>query len=165
MTTPKVASPVRKKKKAAFLAALAELGLVRDAARRVGIGKTTAYDWRRASPSFSEAMDKARQQGEEHLADELEHALVKRGRDGFEKPVWYKGQKVGAERWFSDTACIFLLKGLRPHKYMEQLVGVQVGGQAVVVKIQSFSASPPPSLPSAPPALSEGDVVPTEATR
>ena len=38
----------------------------------------------------------------------------RRAIDGVEEPVYYRGQKVGTKKWYSDTLLMFLLKKLRP---------------------------------------------------
>lgn len=87
------------KKKVAFVEALAEYGAVGSAAKLVGIHRSTVYKWREADPAFSRDMDAAT----EDAMDEIEKALIKRGKD-------------------KDTiAAIFMLKGHRPEKYADRV--------------------------------------------
>ena len=74
--------------RAAFLAALRECGVVRDACEAAGIGRRTAYDLRDADPTFAAAWDDALQDG----IDLLEREAVRRARVGVKEPVIYQGQ-------------------------------------------------------------------------
>lgn len=133
----------------AFLAALAETGVVRDACEAAGIGRRTAYHLRERDPEFAAKWDEAL----EDAADLLETEAVRRARHGVKKPVVYKGQLCGtwvdrdgnvvdqtapgarmvplAVTEYSDTLLIFLLKGIRPGKYRENLppAGNEVVGE------------------------------------
>lgn len=80
----------------AFLAAFAECGTVRDAARQVGVGRRTVYDWLAGDAAFASALDDAR----EDVADKFERILMEKAADP--RSAW------------DVTALIFLLKKLRP---------------------------------------------------
>lgn len=104
-------------KKAAMLAAYAELGNVSKAAEAAEIGRTTHYDWLDADPEY-----KARFQEAHRLATErLEEEARRRAVDGWVEPVFYKGERVGGIRKYSDTLLIFLLKGNNPEKFRERV--------------------------------------------
>jgi hypothetical protein len=120
-----------------FLTALADCGCVGRAARAAGVTRQCVYQLRKRHPDFAAAWDEAVQAGQESLEVEA----IRRGRDGVEKPVLYKGQQVniwvdtegkptsmstpGARlsplvvREYSDTLLIFMLKALDPDKYRE----------------------------------------------
>lgn len=60
----------------------------------------------------------------EIAADRLEAEAIRRGRDGYLKPVWGKGEgrdagteKIGEEQAYSDILLMFTLKGHRPDKF------------------------------------------------
>lgn len=103
-------------KKAAFLSALADCGNVADAARQAGIARNALYLWKRDDSEFAAEWEAALIAGGETLEEEA----VRRARDGWDEPVWYKGEQVGTVRRYSDTLLIFLLKGLMPEKYGER---------------------------------------------
>lgn len=87
------------KKKAAFVAALAEYGAVGNAAKVVGIHRATVYKWKEADPLFARDVDAAI----DDAMDDVEVSLIKRGKD-------------------KDTiAAIFMLKGHRPEKYADRV--------------------------------------------
>lgn len=106
----------RHPKKRAFLAAFAETGNVTRAAEIVGCARTRHYEWLKDDPDY--AADFASVEG--HAADRLEQEARRRAVQGVAKPVFYKGDVVGAVQEYSDTLLIFLLKGARPEKYAER---------------------------------------------
>lgn len=121
----------------AFLAALRETGVVRDALEAAGIGRSVVYARKDADPAFAAAWADAL----EDAADLLEREAIRRARTGVREPVIYKGQLCGV--WvdgaglpvaegtpgatmiplsvtkYSDGLLIFLLKGARPAKYKD----------------------------------------------
>ncbi len=104
-------------KRVAFLAVLAETGIVAKALEGCGIGRSAAYAWRREDPDFAEEWDRALQVGITALEDEVH----RRGFLGDEQPVYGKdGNVTGVQRKYSDTLAIFLLKAHHPDKYRER---------------------------------------------
>lgn len=87
------------RKKARFLDAYRACGMVSEAARRVKVGRSTVYEWRKEDPAFAAAWDDI----DAALADELEAEAIRRAKAG------------------SDTLLIFLLKGLKPERYRERV--------------------------------------------
>lgn len=109
---PKIPHP----KKAAFLAALAEVGNITQAAELAGIDRKTHYIWMKNDPDYPAAYEEAMEQA----ADRLEQEARRRAVEGVEEPIFYQGKKVGTVQKYSDTLLIFLLKGARPEKYAER---------------------------------------------
>lgn len=117
--------------KRAFLAALAESGIVTRAAEVAGITTKTVYSLREVDAAFAEEWRLAR----ESAADRMEAEALRRAVEGVDEPVFGSGgfkegtKKVGSIRRYSDTLLIFLLKGIRPEKYRErrELVGTDGG--------------------------------------
>lgn len=72
----------------AFCAALAETANVGRACRAVGIGRTTAYDWRDDDPDFASMWDRAMKIGVTALEDEA----TRRAFEGVDDPVVHQGQ-------------------------------------------------------------------------
>lgn len=72
----------------AFCAALAETCNVGKACAAIGIGRTTAYDWRDADPDFAAMWARAMKVGVTALEDEAH----RRGFDGVPEPVVHKGE-------------------------------------------------------------------------
>ena len=96
-----------------FLAALSSGQSVAAAAAAAGFGCRTAYDWRRGDAEFAARWDDAVEEGTDRLEDEA----LRRAVEGFDKPLYYRGTKVGDVRQFSDALLMFLLRGRRPGKY------------------------------------------------
>ena len=82
----------------AFLSELAATSNVSAAARKAGIGTTTAYDARRSNPEFDRKWNQALCEGYDHLEMELLHRL----RSGELKPP--AGSKRGARAFDNATA-------------------------------------------------------------
>ena len=72
----------------AFCAALAETANVGRACAAIGIGRTTAYEWREADKEFAEMWDRAMKIGVTALEDEAK----RRAFEGVDKPIIHKGQ-------------------------------------------------------------------------
>lgn len=100
----------------AFLAELANRGVVLHACKAAKITRSKAYDYRQQNPEFAEAWDNAINLA----ADLLEAEAIRRGRDGVKKPVYQGGERVGYIQEYSDTLLIFMLKAVRPEKYRER---------------------------------------------
>ena len=103
-------------KKRAFLTAFVICGSRTRAAEMAGCDRKMHLIWLRDDPAYAQAFAQA-----ELMAAELaEEEAWRRGIDGIERGVWYKGERVGSEREYSDTLLIFQLKGLKPMKYRDR---------------------------------------------
>lgn len=96
-----------------FLAHLRKTGNVTEAADRVGISASTAYHHRQTDPAFGREWQAAI----EGCVDDAEAELLRRGMEGVEEPVFYKGDVVGFVTRKSDSNLQFFLKGRRRHVY------------------------------------------------
>jgi hypothetical protein len=109
-----------KKKRKVFLDVLAKTGRVTEAARAVGYTDTaTLQSYRRQNEDFAEEWEHAL----ESAADVLEDEMWRRAHDGVLEPTYYKGKIVGYTTKYSDAVGMFILRGLRPHKYRENARG------------------------------------------
>lgn len=116
-------STIRHPKKRAFLAAYAVQPSVTMATRAAGIRRDMHYDWMRDDEVYREAFAEVKEMGIELLEVEA----IRRARDGWDEPVFYKGEKTGVTRKHSDTLLIFMLKAARPGVYKER-VGMEHSG-------------------------------------
>jgi hypothetical protein len=113
---------IRDARKAAFLEAFAQTGVIRWAAATVPVDRHAVYDWCRDDPEFKVAFDAA----EEDSADRLEQEAFRRSHDGVEKYVVSHGSVVHfdgkplIERTYSDQLMMFLLKARRPERFRER---------------------------------------------
>jgi hypothetical protein len=85
--------------------------------RADAVSPGTVYQWRETDVAFVMRENQLRAQ----LADSLETEAIRRGRDGWDRPIYQRGELVGAERIFSDTLLKMMLGALRPAKFREQL--------------------------------------------
>lgn len=148
------------KRRAAFLAALAETGNVTESARAAGVARPHVYEWKRDDSSFAAAWDDALEQA----ADVMEREALRRAVEGTRRlkfdrsgkpiliPVFgpdgrpvYRVDSDGnttdqlemapyIENEYSDTLLIFLLKGARPEKYRERNEITGSGGGPIVIR-------------------------------
>lgn len=88
-----------------------------EACRRAGYTYQNLKRWRHEDTDFGRAVEEAYQEGTDVQAG----ALERRGWQGWDEPVFYKGRKVGHKRMYSDTASIFSLKGRDPKRFNERL--------------------------------------------
>ncbi|MDR1684866.1 MAG: hypothetical protein LBR82_00215 [Desulfovibrio sp.] len=111
----KVDHRVTKEKLKIFLDTLSECGSIRRGSAASGISRKTLYKKREREPLFAADWDKAAAIGVEGLEDEAR----RRAFEGWEEPVYHKGEVCGTVRKYSDTLLIVLLKGHKPEKYRE----------------------------------------------
>lgn len=123
-----------KKKIETFLAALAECGNVTTAANSSGWNRTYLYHKRKADPAFAKAWDEAATIGVAALEDEAR----RRAYEGWQEPVFHRGEVCGSVRKYSDTLLIVLLKAHLPEKYQErQKLDLDAKGN-LTVKLLSY---------------------------
>lgn len=105
-------------KRAAFLKALEENGgNITAACKTARYARQTAYEARERDPAFAKAWDEAVERG----IDALEDEALRRAHNGTLKPVFYRGEKCGSVREYSDTLLIFMLKAKRPLKFRDNV--------------------------------------------
>lgn len=104
------------KKRASFLASLSECGNVTKAAEAVGVNRVYLYEVRAKDEAFAKSWEEAAKIGALRLEDEARRRAI----DGWEEPVWHKGEMCGKVQKYSDTLLIVLLKAHHPDKYAER---------------------------------------------
>lgn len=103
-------------KRAQFLALLSECGNVTRAAEKADLDRCRLYQSRRDDNEFAAEWEEAAIVGAARLEDEARRRAV----EGWEEPVWHRGEMCGTVRKFSDTLLICLLKAHHPDKYKER---------------------------------------------
>jgi hypothetical protein len=94
-----------------FLAAFAQCCRVCKAAEAVGLTVWAVERWQKTDLyGFVKRMEVA----EQVYVEALEQEADRRGVEGIDKPVYYKGEKVDTIREYSDNLLMFRLKKLRP---------------------------------------------------
>lgn len=106
------------KERETFLEALRRGATVTASALAAGVCRATVYRWREdsgADGAFSMAWDDAVESGTDLMEDEAR----RRGVDGVEEPIMYKGVQVTTVRRYSDTMLAMLLNARRPEKFRQ----------------------------------------------
>ena len=107
---PEAFSPFRtaqRERIESFLAMIRETGQINESARLTGMNKRTHYDWLESVPGYPEEFQKAWKIGIEGLESEV----IRRAKDGWDKPIYQQGALVGNERLYSDRLAEVVLKG------------------------------------------------------
>ena len=100
-----------------FLTLFQQTAHVGNTCKEVGITRSGFDRWCERDPDFKVRYQAAQEQAAIILEDEA----VRRAHEGWEEPVFQKGEQVGVVRKCSDVLLIFLLKGLKPQKYRERV--------------------------------------------
>jgi hypothetical protein len=122
-----------------FLRALAASGNVTKACEESGHDRVWMYQRRDRDPEFAAEWERAKAYGVCGLEDEAR----RRAFDGWDEPVFHKGEATGVIRKFSDTLLIFLLKAARPEVYRDNS-RVEVagdGGGPLTIEVVDFRAA------------------------
>ena len=107
----------RKAKQSKFLEAFRDSGTLAGAARSTGASTSSHYRWLQDDAEYAAQFEEANQQA----TDDLEQEARRRALDGVEEPVFYKGEKVGSVRKYSDPLLILLLMAKRPEQFRERV--------------------------------------------
>jgi hypothetical protein len=114
----------------AFLAHLAETGILSDAAAAAGVDRSNVWRRRQDDAEFAQAVEQAL----DMAADKLEAEARRRALEGVEEPVYQGGQLVGTRTVYSDSLLALLLKGRRKKVFAERIE--QTGADGGPVKTQ-----------------------------
>jgi hypothetical protein len=136
-------------KVAAFIARLTDTGSVTKAAAYVRMTTASCYTLRNqpGGEPFAEAWETALSTRHETLAD----IAVDRARDGVERIRWFRDQKVGVDRIFSDRLLIHMLEATDPMRRRERAMALAVQAAALAAQ-----APPLPAPATAPASLASG---------
>lgn len=96
-----------------FLGGLREGLTPKEAAERIGISRTTVFQWKRDDETFYARWDEAIDEG----TDLLEKEARRRAVEGVVEPVWHQGAQCGEVRRYSDGLLTLMLKGRRSAIY------------------------------------------------
>lgn len=129
----------------AFLAALAETGILSRASEIVGVDRILVWRRRQTDPEFAKAVDEAI----EMAADKLEAEARRRAIEGVEEPVYQGGQLVGTRVVYSDSLLALLLKGRRKRVFAERVETTGADGGPVQTQQVVIATGVPPAVPDA----------------
>lgn len=120
---------------AKFFSALENGYPVRAACTMANYARSCVYEWRKQDPTFAERWKNAL----DIAGDLLEEEADRRGRDGYDEPVFYQGEERGQKRKYSDALLLARLKAIRPEQYREKITMPSMGQQNVTVVLRDFS--------------------------
>jgi hypothetical protein len=118
-----------------FFSALENGHPVRAACAMAGYARSCVYDWRKQDPAFAERWKHAL----DIAGDLLEEEADRRGRDGYDEPVYYQGEERGQKRKYSDMLLLARLKAIRPEQYREKITMPSMSQQNVTVVLRDFA--------------------------
>lgn len=109
-----------------YLAALKlELGHVTKAALRCGMSRWAHVSWKRNSEAYRDALRELK----DEIDDTILREFYRRGVEGVQQPVFYKGKQVATQMVYDTTALIALAKARMPKKFRENFKGhIQLDG-------------------------------------
>lgn len=108
---------ISKRKRTIFLDVLRRTGKIVQAAQAAGYADSSYLrKVRKKDDDFATDWDEALEAGMDRLEDEA----VRRGVEGVEEPVFYRGDIVGYKLNYSDQLLMFMLKANRPDKFAER---------------------------------------------
>ena len=105
--------------KGQFLMHLSLCGSVRLAAEHAGIARQTVYNAQNEETPEGEQFRLDVKLCREDYLNRLEEEADRRGMKGYEQDVWFRGEKVGVEKRFSDYLLALRLKAEGGEKYRE----------------------------------------------
>lgn len=111
--TPEREARIRQAAIEKALAALREGASTRQAAEAANVSRSTLQAWREQDEEFAQAWVDAYNDGTDLLEDEAR----RRGTEGWEEPVFQKGEHVGDITRYSDTLLLRSLERRRPEAW------------------------------------------------
>lgn len=105
----------RARDKETFLKVFAETGSVTVACIAIKRGRTAVYSWRDEDPEFAAAWREIW----DTRVDELEESAMTRAIEGYVRPVYQQGRKVGEERVYAPHLTMFMLGKLKRKQYSD----------------------------------------------
>ena len=100
----------------ALLGAVAATGNLTLACEELNMSRLSVYAFKKENASFCAALNEALLLGVEAWKDEAARRAFK----GWDRPIFQQGLQVGAERQFSDTLALALLKAADPEHFQER---------------------------------------------
>ena len=131
-------------RKSAFLEALRNTGSIRAAARLASPGRMNGEG---PHSTFRMAMKRdplfaaAAQEAQDDALGSLEAEAMRRARDGYQRPVYQKGELVGYDTVYSDQMLLTLLRARAPETYSERRDVNVTGNIAHAHNILSITAA------------------------
>src|SRR3989304_4578314 len=93
--------------KKAFIKLYAQTGTIQAACDAIDITRDSYYRWNKEDSDFAIGCKIA----QAAFGEKLENEALRRAHDGWDEPVFYRGEMQGHVHKYSDTLLIFLMKG------------------------------------------------------
>lgn len=116
--------------KAVFLSELAASYSITHASDAAGVARSTAYEHRDRDEEFRAAWDEA----VTRIDDKLEQSAMSRAIDGWDEPVFYRGEQCGLVRKFDNGLTWNLLRRRRKAMYGDDATGTDAQGMAAMIR-------------------------------
>jgi hypothetical protein len=116
-----------------YLEGVRQFGTLIHACQLAHVSPHTIYAWREHDETFVLRENEA----QEHLTQDLEREALRRALEGFDRPVYQKGELVGYERVYSESLMNTLLRARRPDKYREN-INVSGSVEQIVREVVGF---------------------------
>lgn len=100
----------------ALFAAIASTGSIMLSCERLNINRLHVYALKASDEDFKKKLWEAQRLGVEAWKDEA----VRRGFQGYDRPIYQQGVQVGSERVYSDTLAVLMLKAGDPETFKER---------------------------------------------
>lgn len=122
--------------KARYLAGFAAYCTLTSGCKAANVAPETVYRWREMDDGFVIRENQLRME----LADRLEQEAIRRAFEGWDRPIYQRGELVGHERVYSDSLMKLMLTAARPEKFREN---INVSGQVeqIVRQVAGFNAA------------------------
>jgi hypothetical protein len=149
-------------KKRAFLMAFVLCGRRGRAAAMAGVDVRNHWWWLAKDPAYQAAFAQA----EQMAADIAEDETYRRGIEGVEEGIWYKGERVGTEMKYSDTVLLAILNAGKPQKYKyrsDTTHDLSPAMQVIFERLEELRNTPPPPRALDASCESEGDAAADQA--
>jgi hypothetical protein len=109
--------PVSDAQRAAFLEAYRACGVVGEAAKAAGFSRKTAYHQRSHNEEFAAAWEAAKAEAERHRLDAIEEHAQRVASEGWERPVYQRGEVVGSYMQPEPRLMMYMLERRRGGAY------------------------------------------------
>lgn len=104
-------------------------GMIMESCNEVGVKYYTHKSWLRRDPIYARAFEIAVQD----TVEVLEEEVVRRGKHGYDEPVFYQGAEVGKIKKFSDNLLMFRLKKLDPSYKDKSDTNIGIAGKDIKI--------------------------------
>jgi hypothetical protein len=120
--------------KVKYLAALEQCGLRTKACRQVGINYFLPTLWELRSPTFRQAHTASQDLGSQYLLDQLAEHGVDLALNGWQRPIYQRGQLVGHETYHSPALIEAILDRCARRNWAQSInaVNIATAGPAAI---------------------------------